>query len=46
LCDQNFTNIKILPLLCPLQGCGFIEFTAPEEAEAAMKLDGREVLGR
>ncbi len=28
------------------RGCGFVEFSQPEEAEAAMKLDGVELLGR
>jgi nucleolin len=28
------------------RGCGFMEFGTEEEAEAAMKLDGKEVLGR
>ena len=29
-----------------LQGAGYIEFSTTEEADAAMKLDGKELLGR
>ena len=28
------------------RGCAFVEFGTPEEAEAAMLLDGEELLGR
>ena len=28
------------------RGCGFVEFSKPEEAEKAMELDGHELLGR
>jgi nucleolin len=28
------------------RGCGFVEFSSPQEAEAAMLLDGEELLGR
>lgn len=28
------------------QGAGYVEFATPEEADAAMKLDGKELLGR
>ncbi len=31
---------------CALQGCGYVQFATTEEADEAMKLDGKELLGR
>ena len=49
-----FLKLRFLFLLLPrgglssslCQGCGFVEFSASEEADRAIKLNGRELLGR
>jgi hypothetical protein len=35
-----------LTCVCILQGAGYIEFASTEDADKAMALDGKELLGR
>jgi hypothetical protein len=38
--------ITSLTCLCDVQGAGYIEFASTEDADKAMALDGKELLGR
>ncbi len=44
-CADITGNVKMY-YNCALQGCGYVQFATTEEADEAMKLDGKELLGR